>query len=724
MAVIDTATRRGGGAGGEVSQVDTAAAFRIPDLPRWGPMRRRYLLRAGAIATAVAALGLFLIFVVGGPYATAAGLSLIVPGGGFLYDAWPLLFVITWAFMFFAWNLWVGFGAGSFPLFVYLIALAASIGLAQGPRLVVAADTAWEWAIPVVLAGAAVYTIRHLIRAEIGYRRGLKQRAERNAYLTSVPQEVKEAVIQSFTGERPAGRESVIVTDRLPAKGSMAASKERGVTDADAALAKWLLRLAMQPIDKFEGWDWGPGPFQDSALRYQISVAVGPALAHFQANYVPAYPSLYGQAQRNVIEKAQHRDAWGYWYIENLVGNLKLNPDPIAGGYLDNIMFGGFLATHLAYYEASTHDHRYDKPGSIRFVWRDGRVFAYSFTDIVEYCSRCLQQSDFTLWPCEPNQVYMVCNQSGGMGVVAYDALHGTDYWGRVQGKYRKSLDEEFMNHNGDYLGHFNTRLGMNVGGLTWNDGTSPAFMNGNDAIVSLGRAMTPEVAARLFLVGRHHEMWEKLPIEDGVLRLPPPPKPQEKKGLFDLAYYRSKVPSPHHLISGVWVDPTHDSGYEPSNAMRYAGIAQLASLYGNEEVATAAIRGLDEECFLGMEAPRPYNDRLMTLTTISTARWSAPYKQDDFLHGRIPRYDGPILAQAPYPDVLVTWAKGRDGVLELMVEPTQGSGEFLLKFERLLPEREYVVEGDGARFRTNHRGLGEATVALTERTFLTVRPV
>ncbi len=697
-----------------------ASIFRIPAVPRWGTMRRRYLLRSALLATLMVIASFVLIFAVDSPYSRAAGISLVVPGGGFLYDAWPILFVATWCAWFIAWNFWVGFGSIFHLGVVYLAQLAGSIALAKGPRLGVAADTNWEWAIPLLLMLAGLYIVRHLVRWEQGFRQAARARTERNAYLADIPEAVKSRVVESFDapGLRHAGRpfdplELVDGQSPLP------------VTDADAALAKWLLKISVQPIDSFAGWDWRPGPFEDSALRYQIN-DVGYALAYFQANYVPAYPSLYGLAQRNVIEKAQNRKAWGYWFMENFWGNLTFNPDPIKGAKLQNIMFSGFFAKHLAHYEAATHDHRYDEPGSLCFVWKDGRTFPYSYKEIAEHCSRGFAESPFTLWPCEPNQVYMVCNQMGAAGVQGYDALHGTDYWGRVKDRYQEALDHEWMKPNGDYYGHYNTRLGMNVGALGWNDGTSPLFMDGNGAIMGQGRTMAPEVAARLFLLGRNHEVWTRLPIENGRMRLPQPAGPRKRKGLFDWGYYRWRIPSPQHFLSGAWVGLT-EGGVWPmgghTNAPGYAAIADTARQYGNDEVADAAIRGLDGDNFLGLDAERPFSARLSTLTTICKARWGRLYKQDDFLSARIPKYEGPILASAPHPEVLVTYANGRDDQLCLTIEPTAGGGSFPLTFERLRPGTEYVIESDGTKFTTSGDGSGGADIVLTSRITTIVRP-
>ena len=683
-------------------------------------MRRRYLLRSAFLAFIVSAVALVLILGFDSPRANAAGISLIVPGGGFLFDAWPILFVATWLCWWIAWNFWVGFGSIFHLTVVYLVQLAGGVLLAERPRLGVDSGTHWEWAIPVLLVAAAGYVFQHLLRWELGYRRQVRTRETRNAYLESVAPNVRSRLLRSFEG--PEVRQSDRPFDPLAVEEGQ---PPLPVADADAALAKWLLKLSLQPVDSFEGWDWRPGPFEDSALRYQVN-DVGYALAYLQANYVPAYPSLYGQAQRMVLERAQSRKVWGYWFLENFWGNFTLNPDPIRGAKFQNIMFGGFLAKHLAHYEASTHDHRYDEPGALVFVWKDGRTFSYSYKEIVEHCSKAFADSPFTLWPCEPNQVYMVCNQQGAAGVSGYDALHGSDYWARVKERYQTALDEEWMKPSGDYYGHYNTRLGMNVGSLGWNDGTTPMFMDGNGALVGNGRTMSPEISARLFMLSRNSETWARLPIENGRMRLPTP-TPRKRQGLFDWGYWRWRMPSPKHFLSGAWVDLT-EGGVWPmgghSSVPAYASIADAARQYGYDDIADAAVRGLDADNFLGMDAPRPYNARLSFVTSACRARWGRRFKGDDFLMARIPKYDGPVLSSAPHPQVLVTYANGRDGELCLTLEPTEGPGSFPLTFERLRPNADYVIESNGSRFKTSEAGTGGANIELTGRVTTVVRPV
>ncbi|MFV0535278.1 MAG: hypothetical protein ACK5MR_16740 [Cumulibacter sp.] len=698
---------------------DRAAIQRIPEVPRWGSARRHYTKRFALAVLAVTVIALSLILFGNTRWTDAGGIALLVPGAGFLYDAWPILFVLTWVLFWLSWNLWIGFGSMIHLIAVYATSVVGSVALADGPRLGTHSGTTWPWAIPVALIGAGLYVVHHLINLRRSHLRALQSREARNKALAAVSDDVVERVVRSF--DPPSARPHVQEFDPI------AVVVERGgrmqpplpVNDVDATMIRWLLRISMQPRAEFDGWDWGEDAVEASALRYQVN-EVGYALAYFQANYAPAYPRLLGQAQRNVIDKAQEMAVWGYWYGEEFMGNFRRSPDPVVGAKFQNVMFGGFLAKHLAHYQAATGDLSYDEPNSLTFTWEDGRSWSYSYPEIARHCAAAYAESPMSWWPCEPHQIYSVCNQMGAAGVRGFSAVHGTDEWDTVSGRYLDALDHEWMKPNGDYYGHFNSFLGMNVGSLTWNDGTSPMFMDGNQFIVGLGRTMSPEIAARLYLIGDNPAVFAKLPITDGVLTLPPAQRPGASSGR--LARLISRAPSINHFLSGAW-SPMEKTGYPPNNTVVYAGIGELARLYGEDDIANAAVRGMDAANFLGPDADRPFHASLAANTTAAKARWSRLYKQDDFLCARIPRYDGPILASAPYPDVLVTYANGRDDVLCLTLEPTNGPGEFELTFERLAPSSEYQVGTSGRTFHTDAAGAGVAQVRLSERTTQLIRP-
>ncbi|MBY6679309.1 hypothetical protein HQ314_20540 [Rhodococcus sp. BP-332] len=692
------------------------AITEIPDNPRWGRVRSRLMLRTALLVLALTLVGVALILFGGNRWTDAAGISILVPGGGFLFDGWPILFVLTWALFWLGWNFWVGFGSVFHVSAVYILSILGGIAMADGPRLGLESGTTWPWAIPVLLFGAALYVVHHLVNAVRGRGRDLAVRDERRETLANTDPAVIEQIVRSFDPPhlRPANRAfDPIGVVRTPS----GLESPLPVSDADAALAKYFLDISLQPIQSFDRWDWGSNAVEASALRYQVT-DTGQVLAMLQANYIPAYPSLVEQAQRNVIAKAQEIPVWGYWYFENFFGNLKKKPDPV-GSQGENIMFTGFLTKHLAHYEAATCDHRYDQPGALKFTWEDGRTFSYSFADLAARNSTAFGTAPMGMWPCEPGQIYTACNQMGAAGIQGYGALHGTDEWSRVEDRYLSFLEQEWTKLNGDIHGHFNQRLGMNVGSLTWNDGTSPMFVDGNQFIYMFGRSLTPEIASRLYILGKNPETMNYLPVVDGEMKLP---DLESDAGQNFLQRFLIRFPNIKSFISGAFVS-MESTGYPASSVPMYGGIADLARQFGRDDIADAAIVGLDKNKFAVQPDGRPYAASVAVQAIIGRARWGRLYKQEDFLNARIPRYGGPLLASAPYPEVLVTYANGRDGTLCLVLEPTDNPGEFPLFFERLTPSTEYVVGETGVTFYTDTFGSGWASIPLGRRTTLLIEP-
>src|SRR4051812_22147490 len=79
-----------------------------PDPPRLGPVSRRLLLRLVVVLAVVQVVGAVLTFGVATERARAVGLSLTLPGGGFVYIARPLAFAVTVALVVVALVLWWG----------------------------------------------------------------------------------------------------------------------------------------------------------------------------------------------------------------------------------------------------------------------------------------------------------------------------------------------------------------------------------------------------------------------------------------------------------------------------------------------------------------------------------------------------------------------------------------------------------------------------------------
>ena len=208
----------------------------------------------------------------------AAGLSLVFPGGGFLYLASRLWFLVTMVLLALAIVLWWGISAHwAIPL-VWLGSAVASGLLADVPRLFVDEGTTWPWAIPVVYLLAVAAVTVALVRTERTHRRKLAKVPELNEYLS---------------------------TAALPHR----EPDPNAPSEFDAELVGWVYDMALQPLDQFNGFDWGEQIHGPTCVRYQVNM-VGYALAVYAANQLPNCPQPVEAALANVILKATDLRVW------------------------------------------------------------------------------------------------------------------------------------------------------------------------------------------------------------------------------------------------------------------------------------------------------------------------------------------------------------------------------------------------------------------------------
>ena len=260
---------------------------------------------------------------------------MIFPGGGFLYVAWPSLFVATLVAMAFAVLLWWGLSAFFLIPLVWLISVVGSASLGGGAHV-------WDWAIPLVISVTAATLGTMLFRSRAQHRRKVASIPAMNEYLKSTP--------------APQASHPSLEPNSL-----------------DRELLAWCYELALQPPDEFEGFDWGEQYHGGTCLRYQLAF-LGESLAAYAANALPNHQQMIEPALAALIERMTDQRVWKYWQFENFLATGRRNPDPIVN---DNVMLTGFYQSQIGMYEAATGSTKFDEPGSLKFVWKDGRVFAY-----------------------------------------------------------------------------------------------------------------------------------------------------------------------------------------------------------------------------------------------------------------------------------------------------------------------------------------------------------
>lgn len=620
------------------------------DPPRLGPISRRLLLRPLAILVVLQVVGAWLIFGNGGDTAVAAGLSLVFPGGGLLFVASPLLFVVSMLAMVVALVLWWGLSAHAAIPLAWLASLAGAVALVDGPRLWTDRGTTWGWAIPVVYVLAVVSLGSVAWRFEARYREKKRRIPELNEYLATVD---------------------------LPPRAPMV----REVDDTDAQLARWCHDLAMQPDDGLKGLDWGEQFHGGTQLRYQLNAFCW-AMSVYAVNFVPNAPAQVERSLAKLVEKHTDLRVWRYWRTLNLLGNFDPNPDPIVR---DNIMFSAFFGDVINMYEAATGSDRFDRPGSLTFVWKDGRTFEYDHHSITAAVRKNYDRSTLGFFPCEPGWSFTVCNIMGAQSLLGHDTLHGTDEWSQVKPRWQRTLDEEYLTPDGSYA-----HIRSNHLGLSWDTGEVPGghyFANGSNRFADILPDHARRAAALELRGARPKLAGLAALVQDGRLDLELPEVPERHRTRS------SALPSWNNVIAG-------------------------ARATGHPELHLAALDASARQCATGERWPeRPLKAGASALAAHMLIRWSSPLSTAALnVRGYVPPV-GPVLDATAWDDVLVLSARSADErSLRMTIEPWHApqAAPVAFSFRQLVPGTEYRCSVDGAPVSTFVAGAdGRGTIAL-----------
>jgi hypothetical protein len=608
-----------------VEPVEPPALPLLPEEPRRaGPVTRRLLARTAAVLAALQ-VGAVALLLAGDATAEVVGSSMIVPGGGLLHTGRPVLFGLTAALVVLCIVLWWAMSlAWGIPA-VWLLSGLAAVALDDGTR--------WGWAIAVDFAIAALCVGAAAWSFERRFRTKRAKVTELNDYLRAA--EVPEP-------SRPL----------------------RQPDDTDAELLRWCHELALQPLDEFRGFEWGEQLHGGTCVRYQLNY-LGWALSAFAVNHVPNAPQPMEQVLRNLVLKQTDLRVWGYWRGLNLIGNLDGNPDPLRK---DNIMFSGFTGDQINMYVAATGDRRFDEKGSLTFVWKDGREFAYDHASWMEAVRRNFADSRLGFFPCEPGWAFAACNTIGAQALLGFDSLHGTSLWAGVEDRWRQTLLDEYLMPDGNYANIRCTRTG-----LSWDTGETPG-----GEYLTTGTNQFTDVAPDLAARGR------ALAVRGLAEKLAPLSAMVDADGELDLEL------------------PTE---WERNRARQTALTAWTklvagARMIGDERLASAAQRAADRQCATDDRWPeRPVAAGVQSLATHCIVRWSTPMTNGDLNLRGYEEPTGPLLASAPWPQVLVTEARSLDGrSLDLTLHPHEHpAGELLrLGFSQLEPGTRYTLHPSG----------------------------
>lgn len=636
--------------------VRTSVPLPAPTRPI-APVTARRMRRALAVYGVFWLLGTLPGLLGAGTGLTAFGLGVVAPGGGFLFAGSPWLALASLLVFVLALALWWAIGILVLPPLVWLGAAVLSATTADTASTADAAPNPWARiavpvAVPVVLLLAYLtHRVRHAAQVRTG--------AALNKRLAGV----------QFTISGPPP-----VDAPLPVAES---------TPEDLAHLRYGLDLALQPLDSFEGFTI-IDEYREAAVRYQINT-LGYALSMAQFTRTPAFSGYLAEAQRHAIEKMLQRKVWGYWARENAWGNLSLRRDPVDNR--ENIMLTGWHGTQVGMY-ASLNDDRYSRPGALTYRWSEDESYSNDFGSLAASINRNMLGTDYTLFPCEPNWVYSICNTFGINTLASHDRLHGSGYLDGLREPLHAAYETEFLRPDGRIVGVRATHLG-----LSWN------FWSG--VAVQLSTAYwlhpsMPDIAQRTWWLLRE----KSLKIDGGRLTLPRAVSDRLDPGDYSLG---------------------RDNFGQGATIM-------AAREVGDEAYALAAQRTLDEreEIEEANGARRYVQSSPLTNLYSVLGRFGRHNGLRDLIAHDTPTAwsTGPRLAEAAYPDVLVARAVTDGTALDLVLRPGDGPVRTTLSVDRLRPGTAYRVDGTCQTLITaDAQGRALVEVDLGDRREVRIRP-
>jgi hypothetical protein len=426
-----------------------------------------------------------------------------------------------------------------------------------------------------------------------------------------------------------------------------------------------LLDRALQPVDAFNGFEWRD-QFQTAAVRYQVNFTAY-ALALAQRRYAPAAEVYLSEAQQNLLGKIGNRRLWRYWRIENAWGRLRLGADPVPEA---NIMYSGFTLLQMALSGGA-------KDLVLHHAAREWR--RYSQSEIAALLEQQYRRSPYGLLACEPNWIYPLCNLITASGIKTADSQLGTQRWQGLADDFRDSLHREGTQPDGSFIAFRSALTGIAppaAGGIVMQ--ASPClFLNALDS--DLAAQHWSRVRKQL----AQHK-WERL----------------------------------------FW--PVDVGNYGFSRASSYAAAAAAAVELGDSETARECLQRLDAECPSREHGGVIHRDHASlwahALEMIARTGKTGGFRDAS---DSAPNSNGPRLAKAAYPDVLIARAVAQGRSLELVLYSGSDETLPLIELSGLLPERHYHTgHPDQPFLRTNSSGRALLKVALRGRTALTIKPV
>ncbi|EIT73383.1 hypothetical protein BDV35DRAFT_337542 [Aspergillus flavus] len=347
--------------------------------------------------------------------------------------------------------------------------------------------------------------------------------------------------------------------------------------------------------------EWGvmgsqdPGQEWLDAYRYQLAtMAYAAGAAHFHR--LPALRSIFQSLLSGLIHKMLRREVWGYWFLTSHSGKF-VDPDikrlrqPWADPVVkENIMYSGHLLLMVSLYTMLFNDDKYNQEGALTFNWSPifwgmgPEKFSYTRESLQKAILAEMEREKWLGVCCEPNCIFIVCNQFPIIALRYNDVRDGTNVATEVLSKYTAAWEAKGMaGPNGLFISWYSPkqdtkRPALDLGFTAW----ATAFMNAWNPILANETFQAQSIG---FLTRADHDRISinRGPVAFAIREL------AEKKGVDP--YSLSTMQKARDIVAS---NPTTGEHREPFPRPMFGYILMAMSELGDESKLAGLLNHVD----------------------------------------------------------------------------------------------------------------------------------
>jgi hypothetical protein len=230
-------------------------------------------------------------------------------------------------------------------------------------------------------------------------------------------------------------------------------SLESGLTDKQLGIQRYFAELTFRAKDLDDWTNWGTSIHDvdcdgNTCIRYEIAgLAYAAAMLGMK---MPAYQQISQEIMYNSILRMIQPVVWQYIELFDDFKDQPSYPDPVA---YKNIMYSGHLVQMIGMFEAIFGNFTFSSDGW-DFVWKNSSS-SNNEVVVIHYNTSLLMQRVYEESlvygiagvPCEPDSIFVICNNYPQNGWLLYDSLHLTNYTSSSIPSWAKVVKQHGINH-------------------------------------------------------------------------------------------------------------------------------------------------------------------------------------------------------------------------------------------------------------------------------------